>query len=385
MFESQTHLIRISELRTKINDHDGEDADDLTKLENESRATEAKYRVALKAESEAEETAEKDGSAGEFRELVKAANIGAIFEAAVESRATDGPERELQEALNLASNAVPLDLLRVEKRAVTPGPTSVGAMEAPTVQPVFGMGDAEFLSVQETMVDAGDAVFVVLETRPTVGGPHTDSTSVAETDGTYAVDTLQPSRLQASFLFRATDAVRFRGLEMSLSDALRDGLSESVDKEIIDTLVTDVTRTAATAADTFASYRKRFVYDLIEGRHASMESDIRLLVGAKTLADASELYRGSTADDSAVDSLRRITGGVKVSPHVADVAASKQDVIVRRGMHQDFALGMWRGVNLLIDPYTGSKKGEVRITGTLLAAFKTVRTAGFARVQSQHA
>ena len=140
MLESQTHLIRISELRTKINDHDGEDADDLTKLENESRALEAKYRVAVKAEAEAEETAENDGSAGEHRELVAAANIGAIFEAAVESRSTTGAEKELQDSLNLAANAIPLDLLRVEKRAVTTAPASVGAMEAPTVQPVFGMG-----------------------------------------------------------------------------------------------------------------------------------------------------------------------------------------------------------------------------------------------------
>ena len=384
MLESQTHLIRISELRTKINDHDGEDADELTKLENESRALEAKYRVAVKAEAEAEENSEADGSAGELRELVAAANIGAIFEAAVESRATTGAEKELQDSLNLAPNAAPLDLLRLEKRAVTPAPASVGAMEAPTVQPVFAMGDAEFLGVMETMVDVGDAVFPVLTTRPTVGGPHRESENVAETDGTYAVSVLPPSRLQASFLMRATDAVRFRDMQDSLSDALRSGLGEAVDKEIVDQLSTDVARTAATAADTFASYRKRFIYDLIDGRFASMESDIRLLVGSKTLADASELYRANTADDSVLDSIRRISGGVKVSPHIAAVAASKQDVYVRKGMHPDFALGMWRGVTLLVDPYSGSKKGEVRVTGTLLAAFKTVRVAGFAVVQSQH-
>ncbi len=329
MLESQTHLIRISELRTKINDHDGEDADELTKLENESRALEAKYRVAVKAEAEAEENSEADGSAGELRELVAAANIGAIFEAAVESRATTGAEKELQDSLNLAPNAAPLDLLRLEKRAVTPAPASVGAMEAPTVQPVFAMGDAEFLGVMETMVDVGDAVFPVLTTRPTVGGPHRESENVAETDGTYAVSVLPPSRLQASFLMRATDAVRFRDMQDSLSDALRSGLGEAVDKEIVDQLSTDVARTAATAADTFASYRKRFIYDLIDGRFASMESDIRLLVGSKTLADASELYRANTADDSVLDSIRRISGGVKVSPHIAAVAASKQDVYVQ--------------------------------------------------------
>ena len=144
-------------------------------------------------------------------------------------------------------------------------------------------------------------------------------------------------------------------------------------------------RTAATAADTFASYRKRFVYNLIDGRYASMESDVRLLVGSKTLADASEAYRTATAgDDSVLDSLKRITGGVKVSPHIPAVSASKQDVIARRGMRADFALGMWRGVNLLVDPFTQSKKGEVKITATLLAAFKTVRADGFARVQAQH-
>ena len=385
MLESQTHLVRLSELRTAINDHDGEDAESLSKLEAESRAVEAKYRVAVKTEADAAESAAGDGSADEYRELVAKANIGAIFEAAVESRATAGAEKELQDALNLAPNVVPLDLLRVESRALTPAPTSVEAMQAPTVQPVFSMGDAAFLGVQETMVESGDAVFPVLTTRPTVTGPVTDDTSVDETAGAYSVNVLPPSRLQASFLVLTSDVARFRDLEASLSDALRSGLAEKVDEEIVDQLVTDVTRAAATAADTFASYRKRFVFDLIDGRFAAMESDIRLLVGAKTLADASDLYRGNTADDSAVDSLRRITGGVKVSPHIAAVASNKQDVIARKGMRPDFALGMWRGVSLLVDPYTQSKKGEIKLTATMLAAFKTVRTDGFARVQSQHA
>ena len=148
--------------------------------------------------------------------------------------------------------------------------------------------------------------------------------------------------------------------------------------------MTDVTRTDATAADTFASYRKRFVYDLIEGRHASMEADLRLLVGKDTLGDMATLYRGNNADDSAVDSLRRISGGVRVSPHIAATASMKQDVIVRRGAHFDAVAPLWQGVQLIVDDVTKAGSGEVVVTGILLAAFKVIRAAGFARIQAQH-
>ena len=39
----------------------------------------------------------------------------------------------------------------------------------------------------------------------------------------------------------------------------------------------------------------------------------------------SVLYRGNNADDSAVDSLRRVSGGLRVSPHIAAVSGNKQD------------------------------------------------------------
>lgn len=72
--------------------------------------------------------------------------------------------------------------------------------------------------------------------------------------------------------------------------------------------------------------------------------------------------------------------------HIPAVAANKQDVLVAKGVGRRNAVGpIWRGVEILVDPYTGAGKGEVEIVGTLFAAFSVSRAAGFAREESQHA
>ena len=74
-------------------------------------------------------TAVADGEDRELRSLIDRANIGHIFEAALEHRSTDGAEAELQAHYRLAANAIPLALL--ETRAVTPAPSDVGQNHEP--------------------------------------------------------------------------------------------------------------------------------------------------------------------------------------------------------------------------------------------------------------
>ena len=191
--------------------------------------------------------------------------------------------------------------------------------------PVFARGDAAYLGVEMPSVPSGDAVFPVLGTRPTVGGPHADSTSVDATNATFTAEALVPNRLQASFFYRRTDAARFRGMSGSLRDALSEGLSEALDKEVIDQIVSDVARTAAAAVDTDATYRNRLVYSQIDGRFAQQESDLRMLVGSDTLADMAALFRGNNTEQSSVEVMRRLSGGIRVSPHIAATAANRSD------------------------------------------------------------
>ena len=390
-----------SEKRQKINDLLGKDEltdeeraelDTLTKRMGE---IETELRAALTAD-EADETrareqfgevqrgASETPEAREMRRLVEGANVGLIFNAAIEHRASiEGETGELQAELGLGANQVPLDL--IETRAVTPAPADTGASQQPIVMPVFAGGDAAFLSVSQPRVPVGDAVYPVLTTRPAVGGPHKDSTEVAETNGAFTADVLEPSRLQASFFWRRTDAARFAGMGEALRMALNSGLSEAMDQEVVDQIVTDVARTDAGAVDTFATYRNKLVYGRLDGRFASGEGDIRILTGAATVSHMAGLYRGNNADDSALDSIRRISGGVRVSALVAAVAANKQDAIVRRGTRPDGVAPIWEGVRLVPDEITLAKKGEIQVTAVMLAAFKVTRAAGFARMQTQHA
>ena len=231
-----------------------------------------------------------------------------------------------------------------EARAVTTSPTDTGAFQQQIVQPVFAEGDAAFLNVSMPTVPVGAAVFPVLTSSPTVGGPYKDSSEVGETTGTFSTDTLQPSRLQASFLYLRTDASRLAGMGEALRMALASALSEALDSKLIAQIVTDVSRTDSSALGTFATYRSRMIYGQLDGRFAPMESDVRVLGGASTIAHMAGQYRGNAADDSVLDSIRRVSGGVRVSAHIASIASKKQDTIIRRGSREDAVAATWEGL-----------------------------------------
>ncbi len=378
--------------KDELTDEERSELDTLTKRMGE---IETELRAALTAD-EADETrareqfgevqrgAAETPEARELRRLIDGANVGMIFSAAIEHRASiEGETGELQTELGLGANQVPLDL--IETRAVTPAPGDTQANQQPIVMPVFAGGDAAFLSVAQPRVPVGEAVFPVLTSRPTVGGPHRDSTPVAETTGAFTADVLSPARLQASFFWKRTDAAKFGGMSDALRMALNSGLSEAMDQEVVDQIVADVARTDAGAVDTFATYRSKLVYGRLDGRFASGEGDIRILTGAATVSHMASLYRGNNADDSALDSIRRISGGVRVSALVAAVAGNKQDAIVRRGTRPDAVAPIWEGVTLIPDEITLASKGEIQVTAVMLAAFKVTRTDGFARMETQHA
>ena len=393
MTNVQKITIRLSSARQKINEllsveeRTSDQNVELETLTAEIQTTEPELRAAIASEG-ADETVETTAKPEdrELRSLIGKASVGTIISSALRNKSTSGPERELQDHLEIATNEIPLDLLRtpVEHRAVTVAPSNVGSQQAEIVQPVFSSGDAAFLGVRETLLAAGDAIFPVLSNRATVHGPYKDSTVAANTTGVFTADALAPSRIQATFLYRRTDSVRFTSMDDALRMALSSGLQEALNKELIDQIVSDVGRTDASAADTFATYRARCVYAQVDGRFTNSEADIRLLVGPATLQDMAVLYRGNNADDSAVDSIRRVSGGLRVSPNIAAVAATKQDVLIRKGANDDAHVGLWPGIAIIDDQVTAASKGEVNLTAILLAAWKVTRPAGFARVQSQH-
>ena len=173
-----------------------------------SEKIEIEIQAALVLADEADKNARQaspDPEALELRQLTDRSNLGSILSAVVEHRATSGPELELQQAHGLASNQIPLDLLRLkpEERAVSPAPTNTETMQDEIVQPVFADGAAEFLGVYQPTVDMGDAVYPVLSSRPSVSGPYTDSTDAPETTGAFDAELLAPESNSSVFFLEA--------------------------------------------------------------------------------------------------------------------------------------------------------------------------------------
>ena len=395
MLKSIETALKLSEIREKLNDLNAvTELTDAQKTEEHDllasqKTTETEYRESLQAEDDARITPTvPDSETRERLALVSRASLGVIFSAAVERRSTEGAESELQAALHLAPNQIPVDLLRapVEERAFTPAPSHVGASEQPILMPIFATGDAAFLGVDQVSVPAGDAVFPVLTNRPTVAGPHADSTEVAETTGAFVAELIKPSRLQAAFTYRRIDVARFSAMGEALRAALNDALSESLDVQIVsgvDGLLggTNLSNNAQATVDTFATYVSKFGFGRVDGRYAVDAKAVKVLMGSGGYAHAGSVYRGDQSQESAIDRLMMIGGGVRVSPHVAAVASTKQKSVVRLGGRRDMTAAIWQGVTIIPDEITRAKQGEIVITAIMLAAVKILRAGGFFKAE----
>ena len=365
----------------------------LTALDGELTATETEFQAASDALLTEQTTTTapggEDTEARERRELCERANVGDVYGALIEKRQTDGATAEAQAAHGCAPNQIPLAMLRTEVRAVTPTPGASQTEQAETVQPVFATGAGAFLGIDRPTVAMGQAVYPVLTSRPTVRGPHADSTDAGDTTGAFDADLLPPKRIQASFIYRRTDAMQFGSMDSALRMALNGGLQEKLDYEAIGgtdaglLVGTNLPDHDVSAVTSFANYLSRFLYGRVDGRYAEMKSDIRVLMGAPIYAHAGSVYQ-SSAYKSALSVLEQDSGGVRVSAHVPAVVSKKQDSVIRLGMRRDMVQPVWGAVTIIVDEVTLSGKGEIEVSAVLGMNTKILRQDGFYKQQSQH-
>ena len=402
MTAAQTLELRSSAIRSRLNTINGLEGDAYTdeiRAESDTLTTEytdveTRHRAALVVESDETEKRDREYQNGstpearELRELTERASVGAIILAVTEKRHSLGAELELQQAHGLTENQIPLDMLRVEQRAagVTTAPTNVGTSQAEIVQPVFANGAGSFLGITRPTVAAGDAVYPVLATRPDVGGPHSDSSDVPETDSTFDADLLAPERIQASSMYRRVDAARFPGMDAALRMALNSGLEEKLDYEVLrgtEGLLTGskLTNHNKSGETSHAQYLSQFCFARVDGRYAAEQSDIKVLMGSGTYAHAGSTYQ-TNPHLSALDALMAKVP-VRVSAHVPAVASTKQNNVIRLGSRIDYVQPMWMGVTIIVDETSGSGKGEIEVTAVLLTNTKILRSDGFYKQQAQ--
>ena len=217
----QKLLVKQSEIRESINtllgletrteEQDGE----LSTLTLEAQRIEPEIRAAIVASPDPAPThteATEDTEARQRRELSDQSDMGRIVGSVFEHRAIDGREGEMQTEFGLASNQVPLSMLRTELRAVTPAPANVGQTQNEIIPYVFPQSVAAFLGVDMPTVGVGEAIFPVLTKKLDVRTP-AESGAATETTGAFSAEILSSCQVASELLLlpRGPGQVRRHG------------------------------------------------------------------------------------------------------------------------------------------------------------------------------
>ena len=368
---------------------------DLDSLTKRAQSLELELRAAISAgDEEVKEEREETSETRELREMVNGADLGNIFDAVIEGRQTDGSERELQSHYGLNTNQIPIVLLEaraavgnLETRDAATVTGDVTLSQAPIIGYVYPRAVASFLGVRQPTVPVGERSYPVLTTPATVGTP-AKGAGQAETTAAFTVKTLTPRRVQAGFSYAREDAAVFAGMSEALRANLSQALADKMDDEVINGaggfLGTGGLSNPSnpTTEASFATYRG-LVYGRVDGRYASVASDVRLAVGAKTYEHAAAKYRSNTADDSALDTLIRVSGGVRVANHMPGPVSNDQTVIAALGTDMNAVAPIWDGVTIIDDQVTKAAEGEIKLTAVMLMSVAVLRADGFAWLEVQ--
>ena len=311
-----------------------------------------------------------DTEGRELRSVIDRANVGAIFEAALEHRATTGQRRSYR--LTFTLPRMPSRSPCWKPVRSLPAPGQVAQNQSAIIPGVFPMSCAAFLAVDMPTVAVGDAVYPVLTTNADAGTP-AEHAAQAETTGAFSASVLTPGRIQASFFYSREDQARFSGMGEALRMNLSDALADKLDAEILSggsgllngTILANHNSSAVT---TYADYRNHLGYGRVDGTFAGSVSDLKIVMGAATYGHAAGKFRSDNAGDrAALEDLMSVTGGVKVSAHVPAVSGNKQNTVIRLGARRDMVAPIWEGVTLIPDEnYQGRCWADRRDGGNAL-------------------
>ena len=393
MTKVQQVQLRQSEVRQKLNellgveDRTAEQTTELETLTSEAQRLEVEFRGAVAAEPPDDATTTTPAGDPEDRERMEIrerSRLSRYLSAAIAGRAVNGAESELSAAFE-CPGAVPLVMFETrqrqpEQRDVTPAPSTVDATLGAIVPALLQRSAAAWLGVEMPTVGVGDVSYPVLGTSVT-GGPKAKSAAAAETVGSFTVTTAQPRRITGAFRFTREDAARLDGMESALRENLSSVLSDAADDQAVngsgsaDGTVNGLLNrlsnpdAPAASAESFARYTTALLSH-VDGVFAVDRTGVRVLVGAQTYRHAGGVFRSNETDLSALDYAEEKFGGMRLSNRVPAAASNVQSAIVRRSnpaADRVAVMPVWEGLTLIRDEVTGAGKGEIVVTGVMLA------------------
>ena len=407
--------LRLSEVRSRLNEIAGLEGDDFTAevrseaegLQTEYGDLEVRHRSAILAEDAAAAEAGAAGEAGEVEDaetrernkLLGQVEFSRYMDAAINGREIRGREAEFAAAEH-CPGMVPLALLdptseereAVETRAITPAPGTVGVTMHPTLPGVFLPMAAQALRVDMPRVGAGTQAYPVVSTDVTAGA-RDKGVAGPETAGALTVTNAEFKRVTGSFRLALEDLQKLPSLSATLRTNLADVLSDAVDGLIVNgvTAVNNVVSAvpgffssanpvvAAAAAegnaDTLATYIPK-VLGKLDGKFARMMGDLALLAAPEVVSAMASTFATNTLD-SAYAYLQAMTRGITATDRITPTAGNvSPGMIVRHSVAGRVAVAPTYAGFTVTDHYSDAAKGETIVTVALMQAGVKVLRAG---------
>ena len=392
MKESTTMLLKLSEMREKVNTFaDDGDASDLEKLKKESIELEAKYRAAVLGEEKGEERTSQGSEGREYLGLLGRASVGRIVHAVASGRQLDGPEAELlKHHGSLPGNAIPLAMLAADPEKFAAA-TVTGDEPSDTGEVlgiVFPQSVAQWCGVVGSTVPTGQRQVPVLSTGAVASVP-VKGDAVGETTAAFTVTTLSPKRISAAVRYDRADSATFAYMDSSLRQNLRNAISDKMDAEVL-TRATDPkglltfgaapTKNAAGVEN--AAHALTAIFAGVDGKYASMASEVKMLLGTATYADLGSSIFDTGSGVLAGEKLAQVAGGLRVSANVPTKAGTGEDALVVKGMgRRNCVSAAWDSIEIVMDPYSDASKAEIVLVAISMFDFAILDTAGFTRIR----
>ena len=425
MLTSQKKQLRISEIRTRLNELSSVETDSLTdenrtemdSLASEMKDVDAQYRAAMIAEDEIDKQNNVDGIDAEMRERIELrskVNITDYLTAASKGRSVDGAARELQEAAKV-DDGIPLELWNgtqeketrqedgKETRAITPAPSTGIGVNLDVIRPaVFAPSVAEKLLIDMPTVPTGTYATGTITTSIPADAV-AKGASVPDTAGAITTATTTVKRIGSSLTLSLEDvaAVGQANFETVLRQHISLALSDELDDQMLNGdgssddltgIFERVSNPAAPAAN--AETWTRFLAIQsggIDGLWASELSEIAMLVGPETYRLAAATFQGTDSEESAASYLKRMgaqPNGFVTNKRMPDAVSNIQPgILCRKGRSmtpnpmRTAVCPVWNGSIGIDDIYSRSKFGErVYVLSVLVGDVILVQSDAYAQV-----
>ena len=370
MLKSQSLSLRLSEIRSALNALAGaapgselsaDQLSEIDKLSNEYQDTEARWRAATVAETEApklqdgNEPAGETGEGAEVRRLMQTATVHGYVDALLQGRHATGAEGELRDALNAHGGVgytgdglvIPWCLLLPEEHRVATSTTQNdgSVRQIPIIdrlwRPVGGLMD--MLGVGLMSSGPGQTEYPLVSAGSTNVAQTAEATGIADPSVmTFDYQMLKPNgRLSGSYELTA----ELRASVVGIEEALRRDLSSLVEERMHEQIISgDGTApnqrgilTALTAPTTnptaeagFSDYIK-LPASAVSGYFSSDPTEIDILTAVDVMQHANGVVASGTSEDSWM-ALRARSKRIKATKFLGDAPTTGGDAGVNKNI-----------------------------------------------------